>query len=178
MLTAFDYVWARFRARLEGLTDAEYLWEPVPGAWTLREHPDGRWRLDGNGGGGPPPDPVPVTTIAWRTCHVAALNLGAHGARAFRGTATVPADLDFPGHVAGLDAFLDGEYGRWRDGIAGLDEAGWAQELGPDWGFFATSNRLDLALHVYDELVHHAAEVGLLRDLYGRIAVISQAAES
>jgi hypothetical protein len=25
---------------------------------------------------------------------------------------------------------------------------------------------VDLALHVLDELVHHAAEVGLLRDLY------------
>jgi hypothetical protein len=27
---------------------------------------------------------------------------------------------------------------------------------------------VDLALHVLDEVVHHAAEVGLLRDLYVR----------
>jgi hypothetical protein len=27
----------------------------------------------------------------------------------------------------------------------------------------------DLALHVFDEVVHHGAEVGLLRDLYVRL---------
>jgi hypothetical protein len=34
------------------------------------------------------------------------------------------------------------------------------------FGLYADSNTLDLALHVLDELVHHAAEVGVLRDLW------------
>jgi hypothetical protein len=34
--------------------------------------------------------------------------------------------------------------------------------LGP----YAESNTVDLALHVLDEVVHHGAEIGLLRDLY------------
>ena len=37
--------------------------------------------------------------------------------------------------------------------------------LGADWSPNADSNTLDLAPHVLDEVVHHAAEVGLLRDL-------------
>jgi len=29
---AFDHVWDRFLGRLDGLSDEEYLWEPVPAA--------------------------------------------------------------------------------------------------------------------------------------------------
>lgn len=34
-------VWRRLRSRFEGLTDAEYLWEPAPGCWSLRRRSDG-----------------------------------------------------------------------------------------------------------------------------------------
>ena len=43
LITAFDYVWERFTGRLAGLTDEEYLGEPVPGCWTLRQRLDGSW---------------------------------------------------------------------------------------------------------------------------------------
>jgi hypothetical protein len=55
--------------RLRGLTDEEYYWEPVEGAWSLRPGPDGRLVLDGTGRR--PPDPPPLTTIAWRVVHIA-----------------------------------------------------------------------------------------------------------
>jgi hypothetical protein len=64
------------RARLEGLTDEEYLWEPVPGAWSVRRRHEattpkaygpGAWVLDFDS---PEPDPAPVTTIAWRLGHL------------------------------------------------------------------------------------------------------------
>ena len=42
----------------------------------------------------------------------------------------------------------------------------WAAPLGPAWGPYAQDNTVDLALHVLDEVIHHGAEVGLLRDLY------------
>ena len=50
--------------------------------------------------------------------------------------------------------------------MAGLSPDGWAAPLGPSWGPYAESSTVDLALHVLDEVVHHGAEVGLLRDLY------------
>jgi hypothetical protein len=163
LVTAFDYVWERFRTRLDGLGDAEYLWEPVPGSWSVREHAKGAWGLEG---AWPPPEPAPVTTIAWRVGHLAGQNLGGHGDRLFRRPVRGEADLGIPGRVADLPAFLDTEYGRWRAGLAAMGAGEWGLALGPDWGLYAESTRLDLALHVYDEVVHHAAEVGLLRDLY------------
>ena len=36
-----DYAWQRLLDRFEGLTDEEYLWEPVPGCWTVRPGPEG-----------------------------------------------------------------------------------------------------------------------------------------
>jgi hypothetical protein len=38
--------------------------------------------------------------------------------------------------------------------------------LGSAWGPYAQDTRLDFALHVYDEVAHHTAEIALLRDLY------------
>jgi hypothetical protein len=65
-----------------------------------------------------------------------------------------------------LRAFLDSNYAEWRDGIASWGEVEWDAQLGPKFGPYAESTRTDLALHVLDEVVHHAAEVGVLRDLY------------
>jgi hypothetical protein len=53
--------------RLQGLTDEEYFWEPVPGAWSIRPDADGVFVQDG--ARMPPPVPPPVTTIAWRIVH-------------------------------------------------------------------------------------------------------------
>jgi DinB family protein len=161
LITAFDYIWDRFTGRLAGLTDEEYFWEPVPGGWSLRQRPDGSWRLDG---GDDAPGPAPVTTIAWRICHLAGQNLG--GFAEMRFGSPGPAGARFPGRVADLPGFLSEQYSRWRDGMAGLGADDWEAPLGPSWGPYAESNTVDLALHVLDELVHHAAEVGLLRDLY------------
>jgi hypothetical protein len=33
--------WRRTRARIDGLTDEEYFWEPAPGCWTIRQRDDG-----------------------------------------------------------------------------------------------------------------------------------------
>lgn len=162
LITAFDYVWERFTGRLDGLTDEEYFWEPVPGCWSLRQHADGSWQLDGREGAAA--GPVPVTTIAWRTCHLAGQNLG--GFAEMRFGSAVPAEAGFPSRTAALPAFLSEQYSRWRDGMKGLSAAGWEAPLGPSWGPYAESNTVDLALHVLDELIHHGAEVGLLRDLY------------
>ena len=162
MITAFDYVWGR----LAGLTDEEYFWEPVAGCWSLRPGHDGRWQLDGGGGGGPAPDPVPFTTIAWRLGHLGGLALGGFADRRFSGGTLTTEQIDFPAGAAAVPGFLDEHYRRWRAGLAGLGPDEWTAPLGPAWGPYAESSTVDLTLHVLDEVVHHGAEVGVLRDLY------------
>jgi hypothetical protein len=166
IIEAFDYVMARFSSRLDGLTDDEYFWEPVGGCWSLRQGDDGRWRLDGEGGGGPPPERVPFTTIAWRLGHIGALVLGGFAESAFGEGERAPDSWDFPPSAAGVKEFIDTNYAAWHDGMASLDQAGWDTQLGPTFGPYGESTRLDLALHVLDEVVHHAGEVGVVRDLY------------
>jgi len=58
-----DWHWrGALRPRLDGLTDDEYLWQPVPACWTV--HTDS---VDFTY---PPPQSEPFTTIAWRLAHV------------------------------------------------------------------------------------------------------------
>jgi DinB family protein len=166
LITAFDYVWGRLTGRLGGLTDEEYFWEPVPGCWSLRQDGQGCWRLDGGGGGGPAPDPAPVTSIAWRLGHLGGMAVGGFASRRFGDGSLTMARIRFPACAGDVRGFLDEHYRDWRAGMAGLSPDGWAAPLGPSWGPYAESSTVDLALHVLDEVIHHGAEAGLLRDLY------------
>jgi hypothetical protein len=58
----------------------------------------------------------------------------------------------------------------FRTRIWDLGEAGLRTELGPAWGPFAKDSWAALVIHAMDEIVHHGAEIGLLRDLYLRLA--------
>lgn len=166
IIGVFDFVWERLTARVAGLEDDEYYWEPVSGCWTLREDESGRLVLDGAGGGGPPPDPVPLTTIAWRIGHICDLVLAGFAARIKKlPDSELPRQ---PGNAADLPDYMDASYKLLRDWLVSVPEDSWPLELGPDWGPYAEASWLDLALHVLDELAHHGAEVGLLRDLYAQ----------
>jgi hypothetical protein len=46
LLAQMDEVYDRLRGRLEGRTDDEYLWEPVPGCWSVHRDPPGAWVTD------------------------------------------------------------------------------------------------------------------------------------
>jgi len=168
-----EFYWdVHLRPRLDGLSDEEYLWEPAEGCWSLRRAPDGGWRLDG---GRPEPSPPPVTTIAWRLVHVGATCL-ANRASAFFGSAEVPAGADMfdprlvpadlPGGADAAVAFLERSYRRWHDGIAALDEEGLGRPLGPRGGPYAEDPMAELVAHINREVMHHGAEIALLRDLY------------
>jgi hypothetical protein len=168
--------------RLQGLTDEEFFWEPVDGAWSLRPGADGAPVLDGSGRA--QPDPPPVTTIAWRVVHIA---VGVFYTRAstFFGDGSVPADADMfdprheparlPGTAAEALALLESSYRWWVDGVLSLDEAALTSPLGPRGGYFADHPMAMLVLHLSRETMHHGGEIGVLRDLYRATGARSRA---
>jgi len=107
-----------------------------------------------------------VTTIAWRLGHVIVGVLGERNARYFDGPQVSYPDFDYPGSADRSLALLDEFYARWIRGVRGLDTVELTSPCGePD---FETSPMADLVLHIHRELIHHLAELALLRDLYLR----------
>jgi hypothetical protein len=164
------------RERLSDLADEEYLWEPAPGAWSLRRRGEaitgdpyggGDWLLDWERDG---PDPAPPHSIAWRVGHLYSGFSGRYdwtfGSRSLdeRGVVFSPSASEA---LAQLWEVL----ARWREGVNGLadeqmDMIGFGQYphgLDPQLPFIAIvwwTNR---------ELIHHTAEIALLRDLYAAV---------
>ena len=165
-----DYIWRRTSTRLSGLSDDEYLWEPVPGCWTVRDGGDGRYYADGVQ---PGPEPAPFTTIAWRLAHLTAC-YGADRNGTFLHVPLEPAVLSTDGSrpgtaVAALD-LLDRAHARWRRHLTAVPDGAMDEELGPVAGPFAAGTIAGFVLHMVDEFVHHGAELALLRDLYAATA--------
>lgn len=164
LVSVFDVAQERLARRLEGLDDVEYLWEPAPGCWSVRPGPEGHGVVDGGEAGEPPPP----TTIAWRSHHVGAEVLGGFAGWFLDGALSFDDERAWPLRAAEAVDLLARGYARWREGLAAFPEQRWWQPIGPTFGPFAEDSAVDLALHVLDEFVHHAAEIALLRDLYLR----------
>jgi len=166
-----EFYWdVHLRPRLDGLTDDEYAWQPVPDCFDLAPTDDGRLRYVES-----PASAVTVTTLRWRLMHIA---IGCFRTRAstFFGDGSVPDDADMfderhlpdsvPGDATGAIEFLDRSYAWWHDALVVIDDDAMARPLGPKGAFFADDPMAALVLHVNRELMHHGGEVGLLRDLY------------
>ncbi|WP_151525968.1 DinB family protein [Serinicoccus kebangsaanensis] len=165
------------RPRLEGLTDEEYLWEPVAGAWSVRPRESvspptadarvggGVWLLDDYDPAHAEPDPAPVTTIAWRLAHLTVQVLGSRAAALFDGPACSEETWRYAGSAAEALDQLDTAYAAWTDGVRGLDEPALRRPTGSPDGPWAERSMLTLVLHVNREVIHHLSEVALLRDL-------------
>ena len=163
--------WGSVTNRMAGLTDDEYFWKPVPDAFCLTRRGDElfyEWPPGSRGETQPP-----VTTIAWRLSHVAQgcfmsrwHTYFGDGSDRLDGAA-VPVDgggrARVPRRVE--DAVVRrayrraGEDGMWepigdREGDIPI------MQLGDDDPF------IGLALHMNREVMHHGAEICLLRDLY------------
>jgi hypothetical protein len=160
-----DWYWTNlFRPRLTGLTDDEYFWEPVPHCWSVRPDPDGRFRLDF---AYPEPSPPPVTTIAWRVCHIGGQILRhPRDPHQFGGPQPELGTFDWPHTAAAGVGFMEESYTRWIAGVRSLSVEAMERPLGQGGGPYAESPFASLVLHINREVFHHAAEVALLRDLY------------
>jgi hypothetical protein len=161
-----------FRPRVEGLTDEEYLWEPVPGSWSIRPRGTGTSPTPIGAGdlqrddAPDDPSPAPVTTIAWRIAHMTVECLSMRTMNHFDGPTAHWETWEYTGSADRALAQLDAAYDAWAAGVEKLGEDGLARPVGPAEGYFAESPYADLVLHINRELIHHGAEVCLLRDLY------------
>lgn len=158
-----NWHWAnQLRPRLDGLSDAEYFWEPAEGCWSVRPDASGRYVMDLIR---PEPQPPPLTSIAWRLCHIIGGVFAARNARYFGGAPFDHATFAYPSNAGDALSMLDQQYAVWKDGVAALDEAGLNS---PARERFFEAPLAALILHINREVIHHAAEVALLRDLYIR----------
>jgi hypothetical protein len=167
-LAQWDYMTGVLAQRLDGLSDEEYLWEPAPGSWSVRQGEDGRVKADAEVWA---PDGTAVTpprTLAWSIGHLASgvaqradWLTGSHSLR----SADVSWYLEAHQGVEALNAALR----AWRDGLTtmtdtDLDTIG--RSAYPD-GLDPQLPLLDIVWWVNKELLFHAGEIWLVRDLYG-----------
>ncbi|MHB1087412.1 MAG: DinB family protein [Acidimicrobiales bacterium] len=191
LLEQFDFAHERLLRRMAGptftsgdgsdidvpsMTDQEYFWEPVGSCWSVRRKCDGpgsgATELLGSGDWGrdtawPRPWPPPFTTIAWRLSHLSEmLTLRAEytsGARTLTRESYVisgSAAQALTSYRAGADA--------WRAALASADDDALG-EIGRSaypYGSDQEDRFIDVVWWVNQELLHHGAEIALLRDLY------------
>jgi hypothetical protein len=155
-----DDVWSVLHGWIEGLTDQEYFWKPVPACWTVHTDVKGNWVVDYEK---PPPDPPPFTTIAWKMEHITSCKIMyreyAFGEGKLRwedipvartASESISRLLEAQSRLrTELDSFDNEE-------LESMRRTNWGDKW-PTWMIFWTMISHDL---------HHGAEIGCLRDLY------------
>lgn len=174
LVDQIDWHWTnQLRPRLAGLTEDEYFWEPVAGAWNVRRKSEsdaemkpgaGEWMCDF---AYPEPVPAPVTTIAWRLAHILVGVLGARVAGHFGGEPHDYVTYEYPTTADEALRRLDDLYAQWIAGVSSwTGDVLWAPTGPSEPPQYADYPRVDIVLHINRELIHHGAEIALLRDLY------------
>ncbi|MCC9306281.1 DinB family protein [Kitasatospora sp. RB6PN24] len=192
LLAQFDFAYQRLRDRLTGpvmdsgngtpirtdpLTDEEYLWEPVAGCWSVRPRTDGpgprATRLLGGGdwgrdsASGEHPWPPPFTTIAWRMTHLSEL-LALRADYTVGGRSMTFDDCPVGTDAASAVAILTSAAEAWRGALLRTDDAA-LDEVGHctyPYGGDAEEPFVEVVWWVNQEVLHHGAEIALLRDLH------------
>ncbi len=153
LLAQLEFYWdAHLQPRLEGLTDEEYFWEPVPGCWSIREV-DGTWRID----------------WAWPAPEIgrAYLALGMRWSNHFSDGSLTLETIKWPSSADEAVTELARYYRRWVSAVREMDEEALARPVGPMEGQWADQPFAALVFHLNREVMHHGGEICLLRDLYG-----------
>lgn len=169
-----DYVWGRLAERLDGLSDEEYFWEPVGGCWSILPASDGSWSWEAEW---PEPQPPPLTTIAWRLTHLTTPSVCAGGLRegnpverfrSWLGLSPCPdrSPRAVPPSAQAALAAVSEARAEMRGDLLEVDDAVLAEPIGAVGGPYGEASRATWVHHVLDEVIHHGAEVALLRDLY------------
>ncbi|MFJ8667536.1 DinB family protein [Streptomyces sp. NPDC093600] len=192
LLDQFDFARERLTRRMAGpfvdsgngtdvevvpLTDEEYLWEPVPGCWSVRRRAEGpgprATALTGAGEWGrdtapaPHPVPPPFTTIAWRLSHLSEL-LTLRADHTVGGHRLTRDDYESHGDAAAAIAAFEAGARAWREALLAADDTAldtvghstYPHGSDPEDAF------VDIVWWVNQELLHHGAEIALIRDLH------------
>jgi hypothetical protein len=160
-LTSLDYCYGRLRARISGMTDHEYLWQPVTPCLTIRPGARGRAPQRAHGA------PEAFTTIAWRLCHIGDTLREERNSRWLgREPVLLDRDMHQPPSAGAAIRYVEDAFAAWTELVTSMTDDEWWLPMGPVAGAFALSYRASFVVHIMDELIHHAAEVALLRDLY------------
>lgn len=171
MLAQTDLAWRLVHRSLEGLTDAEFFWEPAPHCWSVRRRSElsfdiaEEFQVPGERQQEfmvPAPDPPPLTTIAWRVTHI---TLGTWNWIDIIAGRSVGPEPELPATAAGNVTLCRQTLARFRELVASLDDQ--ALLMGPPK---RSDMRVHLVSHVHTEVVHHGAEIGCMRDLHRNIA--------
>ncbi|MET8972729.1 DinB family protein [Streptomyces hydrogenans] len=192
LLAQFDFARQRLTDRLAGpvvdsgngtdvpvgpMTDAEYLWEPGPGCWSVRRREgwtgEGGTLLSGAGEWGretapyPHPVPPPFTTLAWRLTHLSEL-LALRADHTVGTRSLTRDDYRAAGDAASAIAAFDADAEAWRGALlsVGDKELDTVGHCTYPHGGDAEEPFLEIVWWVNQELLHHGAEIALLRDLH------------
>src|SRR5699024_1544876 len=172
------HVREQLRPRLEGLTDEEYFFDPsgTGRAWTVHPRtPAGEeppTSLQGGSGETvidfevPEPSPAPLTTIARRLGHLVVGVLPLRSPSPHGGAPAAYARCASAAAAAGALAECGAEYDRWIGGVRTWDADDLQAAVGEAEGAWAAHSRATLVAHLNRELIHHLAEIALLRDLW------------
>ena len=162
-----DYVSQRTLTRLDGLSDDEFRWEPVPGAWTVRRLRDGRPKLDNCSF---PIGAPAITSIAWRVAHLVDIYGATRNWVWLRAKPVEELDSYESWRIAWTAdesvALLRDAVDRFVALLRSTDDALLGEKIGPIGGPYAEGSLVSFVHHQLDEAIHHGAEVGILRDLY------------
>lgn len=163
------------RARIDGITTDELMWEPHPGMWSIRHRSDAA-SPDAYGPGDyllerdhdlDPFTGGPLSTAAWRVGHLVSMFAGRYHWTFGERTTHPDALVDFTTGTDLVDR-LWAETDRWVDAVEQLQPRHLDQV-----GFGAYPDGLDphlpfitIVRWMNREAIHHLAEVALIRDLY------------
>lgn len=174
LIDQLDFAWNHhFLHRMKGLTDEEYLWEPVADVWNVRPGENGgeptvdlQWDVD----------PAPFTTIAWRMQHMADFftkrRVNHFGDPASE-TMSSPVSLTAEGGMANLKI----AYNRWKHELETMPVEKLEQPCGQAERYYPDSPFVTLVLHINREFIHHSSECCLIRDLYRQRESLTPASE-
>ncbi|MFD0279980.1 DinB family protein [Kitasatospora sp. NPDC127111] len=159
------------------LTDDEYLWEPVLDCWSVRRHSDGPGAratlLVGAGDWGrdatPAPHsvPPPFTTLAWRLSHLTEM-LALRADHTGGSRSLTRDDLPVAGEAESAIAAFEAAADAWRAVLVATDDAA-LDTVGHSsypYGSDPEDPFIDIVWWVNQELLHHGAEIALMRDLH------------
>jgi hypothetical protein len=140
------------------------MWCPVDTpSWSVSVGSDGVARADLEK---PDPTPPPFTTIGWRLWHMGPDCLDSYSVRLFGTNGSGITDRTWTTSADEAVEILGRSFQNFRKGFAESSVQELMSPIGDAFGPFAPKNRIDLALHAEREIIHHGAEVALLRDLY------------